>query len=141
MTKSAEKENRIVQKATGLVPGRLYSIRFIVADYDYLLQNNNAITRYDNRAFVAPEDGELIPALASAHIHTDNATRNKANYARINDKRFVFRAKKSEALIGIGDWRSEAEPGSRVGQRTAFHFIQVLPYYEDTPAAGPFRRE
>ncbi len=125
-TRSAKAPNRLVQVATGLAPGRLYCLSFVVVDYDSLLDRGRPAQRAALDAMVS--DAEILPEATTTRVWP---RRDMPKTMR----RIVFRAKKDTATITLSDWTGDDEPGGPTGARQALNWIGLRPYYaeEQTP--------
>ncbi len=106
------------QKITALEPGKLYSVSYMVADYDDILTGINNPRRMPMTLEVA---GGMI---VRRSYFVDNRKRPKMK-ARVNACKYVFRAQGPE--IELVFKTRNAKPGTRL----ALNYIQVRPYFAE----------
>ena len=150
--RSPDKPNVISQQIKNLSPGKLYSVKVIVGDYNELKTGNSNMKMetgdYDelmkrkamlkpHAALVSIDGAEIIeyksfvepaPSLYSSKL--DNLFERKNRYT-FNYHHKVFRAKDTTAELVISDWLTETEPGGPQGQELIYNFIEVQPYFEE----------
>ncbi|MDD5727727.1 MAG: hypothetical protein PHV59_04100 [Victivallales bacterium] len=128
--RSNKTPNKITQKIQGFVPGRLYSLRYIVVDYNDLL-NSRPNPRVLN---IFPEFEKntvtIIPGRTDHYYYTAWRTTRGRNAARVNQHKYVFRAEKPELTLTLADWKN-GKPAGPVGEELAVNFIRLQPYYPD----------
>ncbi len=124
--------NVFSQTATGLQPGRLYSLRFFTGNYrDYL---NGVSREADNAISVRLPGAKLLEEkcwdarIKSNYAHTYEAF-DRNNPYRLNYHQRVFRAGTEEMEISFSDWNSDTEPGGPVDEELIWGFIQLQPYF------------
>ena len=134
-TRSANGPNRLSQRLSGLVPGRLYKLRYATADYDDVLKPGGA----------RPSSGNVVATVSSAEtdpaqswiVEAPTAER-AARAARQGAEphcvtvthRVVFRALSPTAELTFDDGPAA------VGTRTLLNYVSVTPYFEAQSAAG-----
>lgn len=120
--------NAIRQRIRALQAGRLYSVKLISADLDALEEQQLL------PLFVRVDGAERLPAYgfqqcyASCYSH-EVAPYTREHPARLNFHRVVFRATGDTAELVIMDWPDEDSPGGPAGQRIAFNFVEVQPFW------------
>ncbi|MCX7044628.1 MAG: hypothetical protein NTX50_03945 [Candidatus Sumerlaeota bacterium] len=124
LTRHAGKPNRITQTASGLTPGKLYSLQFVTADRKDVLAK-----KYNPRPYgiAADLEGfETFPDKSFTHIDRRNSGRyeHNDNVAKINLHRIVFRTDSATQAISFTD--EKAAPGEEL----IINFIQLKPYLE-----------
>ena len=133
MTKrSANKPNKVSQEIKNLVPGKLYSAKLFVADYQDLtkgqsVQKKLAISLDIDNVDMIPEK-RLVQAI---HSRSKVGPFKGKTPPWMIHYRLVFRAKDKTAKLTISDWPDEAKPGGPVGQEILYNFVEVQPYIED----------
>ena len=123
--KRGERPATLTQTATGLTPGKVYTLQFVTADYKDMVARKVAPKKHRLRAILG-DGAELIPEKAYVFVDQRNSGK-KANdgWARINLHHVRFRATAPSVKITFTD--DEAEPGTE----TALNYIMLKPYYED----------
>ena len=132
-TKRSEKRPNVIrQKAVGLVPGKLYSLKLVTGNYDELQAGKSKKVRHgvsvtiDNVTMVNEKSFiHIQPNLYCYFIPPFSAT----NSFWFNHHHYVFRAKGEAATVTIMDWQNEKEPGAPIGQELMFNFVEMQPYY------------
>lgn len=127
-TRSADAPNALRQTIRSLQPGRLYSVKLISANLDALDQQQvlPLFLRIDGAESV-PEHGFQHP-FASCYSH-EVEPYTRENPAHFNFHRLVFRATGETADLIISDWPDASGPGGATGQRLAFNFVEVQPFW------------
>ncbi len=116
--RSADRPNMFSQEIKNLEPGRLYSLRMAIGDF-------NDMSKKETHA-------------VSVRIHGVDITRSithaydaiQKTPAALNYRWSVFRAKGTTARLTISDWADDNTPGGAIGQELIFNFIQVQPYLD-----------
>ena len=115
----------LTQTATGLTPGKVYTLQFVTADYKDMVAHKVAPKQHRLSA-VLGAGAQLIPE--QSYVYVDRrASGNKANdgLVRINLHHIRFRATASSLKITFTD--AEAEPGTE----TALNYVMLKPYFEE----------
>ena len=131
--RSARKPNVVSQPVRDLVPGRLYSLRFITGDYQELLGGKSVSRQHAISAKI--ENGEPVAekcfqTIISSGYWYPFGPFNKDNPYWINYHQQVFRAKENTARLLLSDWASEHSADGPAGEELIWNFIQVQPYFE-----------
>lgn len=121
--RSREKANAIGKELTGLVPGRVYSLRYAVTSVRDLT---------DKDAKPAPRDYGVKAKLSDVEDLTatsplERITGAKRDLPKLNVRFVVFRALKPTARLGFFD--TAAKDDKDVGEELAVSAIRVKPYY------------
>ena len=148
MRRSAQKPNRVSQDIVGLEPGRFYSMKMIIADYQDLVHAKSEKKRLT--VSVNIQNVEMIPE--KSFVSDVRSGKPVAQYKGkkppfMNYHRYVFRANGTTARLTISDWADpstgsprrrsgqagQATPGgpAPAGQETLVNFIEIQPYLED----------
>jgi hypothetical protein len=119
--RKADAPNVFSQEVRNLRPGRCYSVKMWVGDY------NNLKASQTLASSIQLENAELRPE--------KNVTWSYG-IGVINGEYFtlyyrVFRAEGDTARLLISDWADEKDPGGPVGQELMYNFIEVQPYLEE----------
>ena len=133
--RSADKPNVFSQRIRRLKPGRAYSLRMMVGDYQDLIQFRD--NEQEHQFTVDIEGVEMMPALSFRQLcRSGRAGHSWEKFDRKTNlwttyHRLVFRAREREARLTISDWGSASEPGGTIGQELTFNYIGVQPYLEE----------
>ena len=125
-TRSAAGPNRLCQRLTGLVPGRLYALMYCTAD----------------RGDVLAKDGRTVDCVFSATLDGADEVLSRA-FRRTNDTRpvvgkkpvslsihrQVFRAKSETATLVFSDWDERGASAVPVGTKRVLNYVVFRPYY------------
>jgi hypothetical protein len=129
MRRSEKGPNTFSQTIQNLQPGRLYSCKMFVCDYDDLIHPK-------------PRKVEETKSIASVRIDGADvdATRSFSEvYASADEPKIpicityhwqVFRAKAATATLTVSDWPDPSHPAGPFGQEQAFNFLEIQPYHE-----------
>ena len=129
MVRSESAPNRIRQTITGLIPGTLYSIKFIAANLTDLH---------------AKDEVGLWPALDGVDLQPTNSFRrvmpclstlkvegvDPQHLAYTTYGQLMFRPKSDKAELTFSDWK-DGKPAGPAGQRIGFNFVEIKPYFEE----------
>ena len=133
MKRFAKGPNSFSRPIKNLEPGRLYSLKIIVADYNDIA---NGVSRelkptfdvqIDNVDLIADECFDSPFVNNYAHSWRKFNRRNRAHFIYVWR---VFRAKGASAKLTVSDWKSPRTPGGPIGRELIFNFIQVQPFLE-----------
>ena len=131
--RNAQKPNLISQQVRNLVPGRLYSLRFITGDYQELLVGNSVRRKHaisikiDNSE---PVVEKCFQAIISNGYFYDFGVFNRNNPYWMNYHQQVFRATAKTAELQLSDWTVQNASKGTEGEELIWNFIQVQPYFE-----------
>lgn len=134
MKHSAKAPNTVSQTIKDLVPGKLYSVKLLTADYGDLLagkseQKKLAVGLTVANADLLPE--KSIQSPFSGVLSAGVGSFNKKNPLWNNYFYRVFRARGNEARLTISDWIGDKDAGGPDGQEILCNFVEVQPYLED----------
>lgn len=115
----------LTQTATGLTPGKVYTLQFVTADYQDMVAHKVDPKQHRFGA-VLGAGAQLIPEKSYVFVDRRNSG-DKANdgLVRINLHHLRFRAIAPSFKVTFTD--AEAEPGTE----TALNYIMLKPYFED----------
>jgi len=124
-TRGEGRPNTLTQTATGLSPGKIYTLQFVTADY-----NDMVAGRIDPKQFglnaVLDAGAEVIPEKSYVFVDRRNSGRKKDDgLARVNLHHIRFRAAAPSVTVTFTD--AEAEPGTEI----ALNYIMLKPYFEE----------
>ncbi len=122
MKRNANSENKITQSIEGLVPGKLYSLQFITADYRDVIAHKVNPRRLGVDAVLT--SAEVVKDKSFVHVDV-NGFGNDKKYGRTNLHRIVFRATASCSTVTFSD--AAALPGEEL----ILNFVQVRPYFNE----------
>ncbi|MFA6725004.1 MAG: carbohydrate binding domain-containing protein, partial [Lentisphaeria bacterium] len=116
--------SRISQVASGLVVGQTYTLQFVTADYQDMLQKRFNPRRHPIGVEFS-EGAELLPEQSYVFVdrRDDQRAPRLAGKARVNLHHWRFVARNSELSISFHD--KEAEPGEEL----ALNYIMLKPYF------------
>ena len=133
--RQAGRPNKVSQEVKNLVPGRLYSVQMITADYQDI--KNGRSVRQRHAVSLAVEGAQKVEQgsyhsipVSSTYSHPQLPFSNGP--AWFNHHRLMFRATNSSARLIISDWESDNTAGGAAGQELMFNYIQLEPYFERT---------
>jgi len=126
MKRNSKKQNLFSQQIKDLEPGRLYSMKMIVTDYEDLIAGKSEAKEEQKFAVNIKIEGAEIDAnkqtvqIYKSHRHVPGIW--------LNYHWLFFRAKGETAKLLISDWASEKEPTGPIGQELIYNFIEIQPY-------------
>ncbi|MDO9465019.1 MAG: carbohydrate binding family 9 domain-containing protein [bacterium] len=132
MKRSAKGPNSFSQEINDLEPGRSYSMKMIVADYNDI---DKCVSKPLKPTFtVNLEDVDLLPSQCFDSPFVNNYGHSWRKFNRENRAHFiyvwrVFRAKGKTSKLTVSDWKTDTEPGGPIGQELMFNFIEIQPYF------------
>jgi hypothetical protein len=133
--RQAGRPNKVSQEVKNLIPGRLYSVEMITADYQDIKNGRSVEKRHavslDVEGAQRVEQGSYhsIP-VSSSYSHAQLPFKNGP--AWFNHHRLMFRATHPTARLTISDWASDKTAGGPAGQELMFNYVQLEPYFERT---------
>ncbi|MBN2449847.1 MAG: hypothetical protein JXR77_05625 [Lentisphaeria bacterium] len=120
----------LTQTATGLVPGRVYTLQFVTADYDDMTAGKIDPKRLGVEAMLGA-GAEVLPEQSYVFVDRRNSGKKKDDgKVRINLNHVRFRAVAPSFTVTFTD--AKAAPGTR----TALNYVMMKPYFGE-PLAGP----
>ena len=125
MRRSSAGPNRISTMLTGLTPGALYSVRYVVAPLKAAKENKADERRYAFSAAVEGAD-DVTASMPVARYGGPVDIR-----AKTNQHTLVFRAKGATARLVLSDWESAASPGGEPGEELVVNAVRVRPYFAE----------
>jgi hypothetical protein len=129
LRRSEKGPNTFSQTIKNLQPGRLYSLKMIVCDYDDLIH---------------PKARKIEDAKSIARVQIDGAETDAArSFAEVSATDTepkipigityhwkIFRAQSATATLTVSDWDDPSHPAAPFGQEQAFNFLEIQPYHE-----------
>ncbi len=122
--RGAKGPNTLTQTATGLTPGKVYTLQFITADYQDMIARKAAPKQHRLSA-VLGTGAELIKDKSYVFVDRRASKQAKPETVRVNLHHLRFRATGAACQVTFTD--AEAE----VGTETALNYVMLKPYYED----------
>ena len=129
MKRSEKGPNIFSQTINDLQPGRLYSFKMFVCDYNDLIspkekkiEETKAISR------VLIEGADVDEARSFSEVYASNPEPKIPVCITYHWK--VFRAKTNRATLSVSDWQFPNQPTPPFGQEQAFNFLEIEPYHE-----------
>ena len=124
-TRGEGRPNTLAQTATGLTPGKTYTLQFVTADH-----KDMAAGRIDPKQLglkaVLGAGAEVIPEKSYVFVDRRNSGRKKDDgLVRVNLHHLRFRAIAPSFTVTFTD--AEAEPGTEI----ALNYIMLKPYFEE----------
>jgi len=128
MTRAETGPNRLGQQVKDLEPGRLYSMKFIAADLHHLdVEQEVGLWPVLEGADLAPERSFRYVMPSSYAL--DLGEFNRQHRAYTTYCQVMFRPTGTTAELVFSDWK-HGSPAGPVGQRIAFNFIEIQPFFE-----------
>ena len=116
---------RLTQTATGLEPGKVYTLQFITADYTDMVAGTIAPRRLGLKAELGI-GAEVIPDKSYVFVDRRNSGRKRDDgKVRINLNHVRFRAVAPTVTVTFTD--AKAKPGTQI----ALNHIMLKPYFEE----------
>lgn len=115
------KANTISQSIVNLEPGRIYTLQFVSADYDDVVNGKIAPKKIGVSAKLG-EGVQVIPEKSFVFIDTVGEDKKAA---RINLNHIRFKATAANTTVTFSD--ENAKPG----EKTIFNYVMIKPYFEN----------
>jgi hypothetical protein len=129
MKRSEHGPNTFSQAIRDLEPGRLYSLKMFVCDYeDLITPKPKKIEEAKTYAKVLIEGVDLDTNRSFAEIYSSNPEPKIP--VCITYHWMVFRARAKTATLTVSDWMSPKGEVGPFGQEQAFNFLEIQPYHE-----------
>jgi hypothetical protein len=129
MKRSEKGPNSFSQTIKNLEPGRLYSFKMFVCDYnDLITPRPKKITETKSISTVRIEGAEVDTARSFAEVYASSPEPKIPVCITYHWR--IFRAKASTATLTVSDWQSPDQPSPPFGQEQAFNFLEIQPYHE-----------
>jgi hypothetical protein len=112
-----------------LQPGRLYSLKMFVCDYnDLITPKPKKIEESKSTAAVLIEGAEVDTTRSFTEVYASNPEPKIPVCITYHWK--IFRAKTTTAILTVSDWQYPNQPAPPFGQEQAFNFLEIQPYHE-----------
>jgi hypothetical protein len=129
MKRSEKGPNTFSQTIKNLQPGRLYSLKMFVCDYnDLSTPKPKTIEEAKSTAAVLIEGAEVDTTRSFSEVYASNPEPKIPVCITYHWK--IFRAKTTSATLTVSDWQSPNQPAPPFGQEQAFNFLEIQPYHE-----------
>ncbi len=129
MKRSEKGPNTFSQSLRNLQPGRLYSFKMLVCDYnDLTTPKPKKLEETRSIATVLIDGAEVDATRSFAEVYASSPEPKIPVCITYHWK--VFRAKTTTALLTVSDWPSPNQAGPPFGQEQAFNFLEIQPYHE-----------
>ena len=136
----AEGPNKLSQKVTGLIPGRKYSLRFVIADPDNVKKPGRKMLKFVLDARISDakkvEQGSYLlvqpgpVGMRYTRAVDGSVTRAEVAMKQIATRKIVFIPEKPEVTITFSDWQDDQTPGDAIGQKQLLNCIGIYPYFD-----------
>jgi len=123
MKRNADGVNKISQTIKGLIPGKLYSLQFMTADYLDVIAHKVNPRRLGLDAVLA--NAEIIKDKSFVYVDVNGFGSGAKQYGRTNLHRIIFRATVPETAVTFSD--ASALPGEEL----ILNFVQLRPYFNE----------
>ncbi|MBI3921119.1 MAG: hypothetical protein HY318_06855 [Armatimonadetes bacterium] len=119
--RKADAPNVFSQEVRNLQPGKCYSVKMWVGDY------NDLIAKQTVTSSITIENAELLPGKNVTWSYGIGVINGEyfTHYYR------VFRARDRTAKLLVSDWADEKNPGGPIGQELMYNFVEIQPYLEE----------
>jgi hypothetical protein len=129
MRRSEKGPNTFSQTIKNLQPGRLYSFKMFVCDYDDLIHPKpRKVEDTKSIASVLIDGAEVDATRSFTEVYASDPEPKIPICITYHWK--VFRAKAATATLTVSDWPAPSHPAGPFGQEQAFNFLQIQPYHE-----------
>nr|HPO09510.1 hypothetical protein [bacterium] len=132
--RQTERPNIVSQEVQQLVPGNVYTVQLITADYQDVIhgrseKKQHAVSLVVEGAEIIPQGGYHSIPVSSSWSHPQLPFENGP--AWFNHHRVMFKATGETARLVISDWASPNDPGGEIGQEILYNYVQLQPYYPE----------
>ena len=129
MKRSERGPNSFSQTIKNLQPGRLYSFKMFVCDYNDLITPKSKTIEQSKSTSTVRIEGVDVDAIRSfTEVYGSSPEPKIPVYITYHWK--IFRAKAATATLTVSDWQSRNQPSPPFGQEQAFNFLEIQPYHE-----------
>ena len=123
LTRPEGRPNTLTQTATGLLPGKVYTLQFVTADYEDMVAGKVDPKQLGLDA-VLDAGAEIIPEQSYVFVDRRNSGRKKDDgKVRINLNHIRFRAVAPSVTVTFTD--AKAEPRTQI----ALNYVMLKPYF------------
>ena len=129
MKRSEKGPNTFSQTIKNLQPGRLYSLKMFVCDYnDLITPKPKKIEDAKSTATVLIEGAAVDTTRSFTEVYASGPEPKIPVCITYHWK--IFRAKTTTATLTVSDWQYPNHPAPPFGQAQAFNFLEIQPYHE-----------
>jgi len=129
MKRSAKGPNVFSQTIRDLQPGRLYSFKMFVCDYNDLIHPKpRKIEETRSFASVRIEGADVDAGRSFTEVYASSPEPKIPVCITYHWR--VFRAQATAATLTVSDWDDPNRPTAPFGQEQAFNFLEIQPYHE-----------
>jgi len=130
--RQAERPNIVSQQIKQLVPGNVYTVQLITADYQDIIhgrseKKQHAVSLVVDGAETIPQGSYYSIPVSGSSSHPQLPFENGP--AWFNHHRVMFKATGETARLVVSDWASPNNPGGEIGQELMYNYVQLQPYY------------
>jgi hypothetical protein len=128
MKRSEKGPNKFSQTIQNLQPGRLYSFKMFVCDFNDLITPKARKVEEAKSISSVLVDGAAVDATRSfSEVYASSPEPKIPVCITYHWK--VFRANTTSATLTVSDWQAN-QPTASFGQEQAFNFLEIEPYHE-----------
>jgi hypothetical protein len=128
MKRSEKGPNTFSQTIKNLQPGRLYSIKMLVCDYnDLITPTPRKIEDTKSTAAIAIDGADVSEGRSFSEVYVSNPEPKIPVCITYHWK--IFRARTTNATLTVSDWEQAKQPTAPFGQEQAFNFLEIQPYH------------
>jgi hypothetical protein len=129
MKRSEKGPNTFSQTIKDLQPGRLYSFKMFVCDYDDLITPKpRKIEETKSISTVLIEGADVDTTRSFTEVYASSPEPKVPVCITYYWK--IFRAKTTTASLTVSDWQDPNQATAPFGQEQAFNFLEIQPYHE-----------
>jgi len=129
MKRSAKGPNTFSQTIKDLQPGRLYSFKMFVCDYnDLITPKPRKIEETKSLCTVLIEGADVDTPRSFTEVYASSPEPKIPVCITYHWK--IFRAKAATATLTVSDWPEPNQLNAPFGQEQAFNFLEIQPYHE-----------
>lgn len=129
MKRSEKRPNTFSQTIKNLQPGRLYSFKMFVCDYnDLITPKPRKVEDVKSISTVLIEGADIDTSRSFTEVYASSPEPQIPVCITYHWK--IFRAKTTTATLTVSDWPDPNQPNVPFGQEQAFNFLEIQPYHE-----------
>ena len=129
MKRSEKGPNTFSQTIKDLQPGRLYSFKMFVCDYnDLITPKSRKVEETKSISTVLIEGADVDTTRSFTEVYASSPEPKIPVCITYHWK--IFRAKTTTAILTVSDWEDPNQTTGPFGQEQAFNFLEIQPYYE-----------
>ena len=129
--KRGSEPNYLQQTAKSLTVGETYMLEYVTADYQDILHATVNPMDHVLHAELPEENADVLSVREYIDMRPQHFY-GKTDFARINLKQIIFKAKTSELPVTFTDHISTIVPGvGKFGQEKVLAFVRIKPFFPD----------